>query len=109
MLNRVGSTIIEPVDTTARSAETTESSLLVNTVALLRRQWQIVAAILVAVLGIGVLYLALAQPVYKATSNVLLDTRKLQLSLYAGSGQSPLGETTIDLAAVDSQLEISRQ
>lgn len=73
-------------------------------VALVQRQWLVIAGIAGAALTVAVLYLMVAQPRYLAKAHLLLDTRKLQVF----QAQSLMGESPMDSVEVESQLEVMR-
>ena len=76
--------------------------LLAAAINFLRQQYLIIGFSIVAVLGIGALYLFNAKPVYTATASLIIDSRKNQLF----QQQSVLGEIPIDSASVESQVQI---
>src|ERR1700722_4532092 len=86
-----------------RAPPATTSAEYVQTVlAILRRQFWVIAITLAATMSSAALYLVVAAPTYKATATVGIDTAKFQLF-------QPLGELSIESSsAVESQLEILR-
>jgi succinoglycan biosynthesis transport protein ExoP len=104
MLNRTPS--LGRFNTEAQSkAENNAGFDLPAVIALLRRQWPLIVGIALAVFGVSVLYVMVTQPRYMATANLLLDTRKLQVYKQE---QPLLGESPIDDAGVESQIEVLR-
>ena len=69
---------------------------------LLRRQWIVIAAVAFGSVIIGAAYLLVTPSRYVGKSNLLLDTKKLQLF----EKQSVVGEMNFDAPAVESQIEI---
>jgi polysaccharide biosynthesis transport protein len=68
------------------------------------RHWKFILAVLTATLAIGVVYLSQQTPLYKATSKVLLAERRE----VAPTGGALLGDLTLDIAHVESQMAILR-
>ena len=69
---------------------------------ILRRQWPLIASIVGTALGLVVVYLLVATPMFTANARILMDTRQTQV-LDKDSGQS---NALIDTGFVDSQVEI---
>jgi len=69
--------------------------------AFLRRQWLLIALSIVTALALAVAYLILTPPRYTATSVLMLDNRRLQLS-----PQSIISEISFDGPVVETQLEV---
>jgi succinoglycan biosynthesis transport protein ExoP len=71
-------------------------------VAILRRQWPLIASIAGGTLLLVLIYLLTATPMYTASSRILMDTRQTQV-LDKDTG---IPNTLIDPGFVDSQVEI---
>ncbi|MDB5578029.1 MAG: chain-length determining protein [Bradyrhizobium sp.] len=71
-------------------------------VAILRRQWPLIASIAGGTLLLVLIYLVTATPMYTASSRILMDTRQTQV-LDKDTG---IPNTLIDPGFVDSQVEI---
>ena len=69
---------------------------------ILMRRWVTIVAVLFGSVAIGTAFLLVTPPWYVGKSNLLLDTRKLQLF----EKQSVVGEVNFDSPIVDSQIEL---
>src|ERR1700712_2229545 len=78
------------------------AELLASFVGFLRQQYLVILFAMLITLGLGVLYLFNARPVYTATASLIIDSRKNQLF----QQQSVLGEIPIDSSSVESQVQI---
>jgi succinoglycan biosynthesis transport protein ExoP len=70
----------------------------------MRRQFAVIAFVLLVALGLGGVYLFTTPPKYTGHTVLVIDPHKSQIF----SQQSPLGDLPIDSATVDTQLEILR-
>ena len=106
MLHRTTPAQLEaPVASAAGDKTSSQSGVdLWSYVALARRQWLLIAVIAVTVLALGTGYLLLSRPLYFATANVLLDTRRMQLF----QQQALIQDASFDAPAVESQMEVIR-
>ena len=77
------------------------ADLFATTIGLIWRQFLIILAIGPLVMGLAALYLMTTPPVYSAQSMIMIDIGKVKLF-----PQSILGGDSVDLATVDSQIEI---
>jgi succinoglycan biosynthesis transport protein ExoP len=78
-----------------------------NILAILRRRALLIAAAVVAMLVVGVLYLATTQPMFNSTALVYLDIENAQT--FDGSNPNPPGmQPSLDDVDVNSQLQIIR-
>lgn len=84
--------------------ETNELDLK-SVIAILRRRRRLIGLTVVAVLGLALIYLLLASPVYRATALLLVDSRGSNL-LDASAGQSE--QSAVLNSRVDSEVEILR-
>ncbi|MFH1344350.1 MAG: GNVR domain-containing protein [Pseudomonadota bacterium] len=71
-------------------------------VAILRRQWPLIASIAGGTLLLVLIYLLTATPMYTASSRILMDTRQTQVL----DKDTAIPNTLIDPGFVDSQVEI---
>ena len=78
------------------------AELLASFVGFLRQQYLVILFAVLVTLGLGVLYLFNAKPVYTATASLIIDSRKNQLF----QQQSVLGDIPIDSSSVESQVQI---
>ena len=78
------------------------AELLSSFVGFLRQQYLVILFAVLVTLGLGVLYLFNAKPVYTATASLIIDSRKNQLF----QQQSVLGDIPIDSSSVESQVQI---
>jgi polysaccharide biosynthesis transport protein len=85
-----------------RSTAMSPSDLLASVNSLARRRFGVIVLIFSLSVVCGAIYLFTAAPKFLAQSSILIDTRKAQLF----QQQSVVGDTTIDSAAVDSQIEV---
>jgi succinoglycan biosynthesis transport protein ExoP len=85
-----------------RPAATSPGDLLASLVNLARRRWAILVLIFCLSLACGVIYLMTAAPKFLAQAELLIDTRKAQTF----QQQSLVTDSTIDSAAVDSQIQV---
>ena len=76
--------------------------LLASLTSMARRRFGIVVLIFSLSIMCGVVYLYTATPKFTARASILIDTRKTQLF----QQQSVVGDSTVDSAAVDSQIEV---
>src|SRR5712692_3127718 len=86
-------------DARATSASTIES--LSGLVAFVGRQYPIIVFVGTIIFVLGLVYVFSAQPQYTAEASLIIDTRKVQLFQ-----QALLGDSGINSAAVESQVEI---
>ena len=75
---------------------------LYDFLAFVRRQFYVIAFVLILAIALGVIYTATARPSYTAQAELMIDARKLQVF----QQQSILGDIPIDTAQVDSQVEV---
>ena len=68
----------------------------------LRRQYRIIALVLLGSLAIGFIFVVTSPPRYTAHAVLVIDTHKTQVF----QTTTPLGELPIDSATVDTQIEI---
>jgi succinoglycan biosynthesis transport protein ExoP len=78
------------------------AELLANFVGFLRQQYLVILFAVLVTVGLGVVYLLNAKPVYTATASLIIDSRKNQLF----QQQSVLGDIPIDSSSVESQVQI---
>ncbi|WP_046865769.1 Wzz/FepE/Etk N-terminal domain-containing protein [Microvirga massiliensis] len=92
-----------PVLSEARAEEALNFSAVFH---FLRRQWLVIAASLLSVIGLGVGYVLATPPTYLARAYLLLDTKKLQVF----QQQSVVGDLDFsgNSAALESQIEVVR-
>ena len=86
-------------DARATPASTIES--LSGLVAFVGRQYPIIVFVGTIIFVLGLVYVFSAQPHYTAEASLIIDTRKVQLFQ-----QALLGDSGINSAAVESQVEI---
>ncbi|MGL5733871.1 MAG: Wzz/FepE/Etk N-terminal domain-containing protein, partial [Beijerinckiaceae bacterium] len=67
-----------------------------------RRQWPVIAACAIAILGLAIGYILTTTPRYTATASIMIDTRKNQMF----QTQQVPTDAPMDSSAVDSQVEI---
>ena len=67
-----------------------------------RRQFSVILFVTILALALGVIYIVTARPSYTAQAQLLIDARKVQVF----QQQSVLGDSPIDAAQVESQVEI---
>jgi succinoglycan biosynthesis transport protein ExoP len=96
--NRVAATPISPPDPSPGLVEIGLPHIL----GFLRRQRAVIALCVAAVLALGFAYLVVAPALYKATSWVLIDTRKMQIF---GQGDV-FQESTVSNTTVETQVQI---
>ncbi len=70
-------------------------------IAAARRQWRVLGYCVIAALGLGVVYLITTVPLYTASVDIIIDSRKSQDQL-----SSTIAELTLDTGAIDSQVEV---
>ena len=81
------------------------SAMIEQLMDFVRRQYQVFIIIPAGAIAVGLLYLIIASPQYTATASLLIDSSKLRV---LQSQLQPLGDTPLDAAQVDSQVEILR-
>ena len=96
--NRVAATPINPPETSPGLVEIGLPHIL----GFLRRQRAVIALCVAAFLALGFAYLVVAPALYKATSWVLIDTRKMQIF---GQGDV-FQESTVSNTTVETQVQI---
>jgi succinoglycan biosynthesis transport protein ExoP len=89
-------------DVDAAAAESSPAELLTAIIGFVRRQFAILATVVLLALALGAVYLFTAPPRYTAQAMMIIDTHKVQLF----QQQSVLGDVAIDSATVESQVEI---
>jgi polysaccharide biosynthesis transport protein len=67
-----------------------------------RRQFPTILVCLLLAIVLGIIYIATARPSFTAQAQMIIDTRKVQVF----QQQSVLGESPVDTAGVESQVEI---
>jgi succinoglycan biosynthesis transport protein ExoP len=67
-----------------------------------RRQWPLIGVAVLAAIAVAIAYLLVTPPRFLGKSQLLLDTRRIQLF----QQQSVLSDTNFDVPAVESQIEI---
>ncbi|HVF10342.1 MAG TPA: Wzz/FepE/Etk N-terminal domain-containing protein, partial [Abditibacteriaceae bacterium] len=72
----------------------------------LRRRWKLMLATLLSVIGLCVLYLLLAKPVYRATASLMIDAASSSSGASDIPGLSAMLDTSSQASSVDSQVEI---
>jgi polysaccharide biosynthesis transport protein len=77
--------------------------LYAELISFLRRQSSVLIVVLLATLGCGVIYLLTATPRYAGHAVIVIDPHKTQLFQ---QNASPLSDSPIDSATVDTQIEI---
>ncbi|MBR0715884.1 AAA family ATPase [Bradyrhizobium liaoningense] len=82
--------------------QSSQSQSPASYLAIIRRQFPTMIAILAACLIVALLYLFTAAPQYTSTASMVIDTRKVQLF----QQQSVLGDVAIDSSTVETQVEI---
>jgi polysaccharide biosynthesis transport protein len=85
----------------AYSAERSPAELFAIAIGFIRRQFPIVLSAVPLTIGLAAVYLLYTPPVYSAVAKMMIDTPKLQVFK-----QSILGEGPINMAMMDSQIEI---
>lgn len=71
--------------------------------AVLRRQRRVIRLCAAVALGLGILYLVIASPVFTATAAVMVDTRRNQMMQL--NNEQQMTDALTDAALVDSQVE----
>ena len=74
---------------------------LATVIGFIRRQLPIIFSILPLTVGLAVAYLYTTPPRYTAEARILIDTGKIQVS-----SQPVFGESPVNMAIIDSQIEI---
>jgi succinoglycan biosynthesis transport protein ExoP len=95
-LEENGSTRDGPV-----SAELSLADVLNMVIGFIRRQFLIILSVVPLTVGLGIIYLRTTPPLYTAEAKILIDTGKVQIS-----NQPVFGDGPVNLAIVDSQIEI---
>jgi polysaccharide biosynthesis transport protein len=67
-----------------------------------RRQFAVILFVAILAISLGVIYVVTARPTYTAEAQLLIDARKVQMF----QQQSILGDAPIDVAEVESQVQI---
>ena len=75
---------------------------LYDFLAFARRQFYLIAFVVILATALGIIYSVTARPSYTAQAELMIDARKLQVF----QQQSILGDIPIDTAQVDSQVEV---
>ena len=78
---------------------------LVDIYAFLKSNWRIIACWTVAAVAAALVYAFTATPLYTATAELALDSRKIQLFK---SSDQVVGDNSLDSAQVESEVEILR-
>ena len=82
------------------SAEPSLAEHLATVIGFIRRQFPIIFSVVPLTLGLAVAYLYTTPPRYTAEARILIDTGKVQVS-----NQPVFGESPVNMAIVDSQIE----
>jgi succinoglycan biosynthesis transport protein ExoP len=90
-----------PEQATAASEFVSPAELYAAVAGFVRRQFRVIAFVLLLSLALGAAYLFTAPARYTAHAVLVIDTHKTQFSQ-----QSPLGDLPIDSATIDTQIEI---
>jgi polysaccharide biosynthesis transport protein len=78
---------------------------LVDIYAFLRSNWRIIAGWIVAAVIVALVYAFTATPLYTATADLALDSRKIQAFK---NNDKVVGDTTLDSSQVESEVELLR-
>ena len=78
------------------------AELYAAVIGFVRRQFSVIAFVLLCTLALGAVYLLTAPPRYTAHAVIVIDTHKTQFS----QALSPFGDMPIDSQTVDTQIEI---
>ena len=91
-----------PEQTPPASEFASPAELYAAVLGFVRRQFSVIAFVLLFTLAIGAVYLFTAPPRYTAHAVIVIDTHKTQFS----QALSPFGDMPIDTQTVDTQIEI---
>jgi succinoglycan biosynthesis transport protein ExoP len=103
MLQSLNHLVVENADTHSKMVSAPE--LFHAAVNFLRRQFNIIVFVTLAVLALVGVYLLTAPPSYTAEATMIIDTRKAQAFQQQ---QAPQVDVSVDSATVDSQVELLR-
>src|SRR5271155_4117900 len=84
----------------AFSAEPSLAEHVATVFGFIRRQFPVIFSILPLTVGLAVAYLYTTPPRYTAEARILIDTGKIQVS-----NQPAFGESPVNMAIIDSQIE----
>lgn len=96
-----GATFAQPEDTDELGGASLKQ-LFAAIWRIIRRQWPLFIILLACCVALGIFYLFMTPSAYTAWATMVIDTRKVQLF----QQQSVLGETPIDTAMVQTQVEV---
>ncbi|KAA2236914.1 polysaccharide biosynthesis tyrosine autokinase [Salinarimonas soli] len=68
----------------------------------IRREWPLIAAVAAAAVGLGLVYVLTAQPLFTASGSIMIDVRKNQVM----QNQQVIGDMQMDASGIESQVEL---